>query len=367
MKKGIIFSGLAFSLFYGQIALAENSIFFSGSGSHFRLSTSFNTLSVLTTTPNRAYPNAGIQILTPGYTVSGNVRPTQDGFYLFSVSDSVPGTMSILGAEGTVNIKICLNGVGKKYTCENQVISIQSPPPPPPPPPSIIFITSTDHTGNLGGVSGADAICQAAAYQAGSIIPVAGLTFKALLVTSTRYPCSSINGGLSGSCGGIFANDWPLVIGTAYKLADGVTDFNTVNQSGVFDGANAVILNEMGATPTGSSRDFWIGIQSILSNSSASDIVAWAYTDMNSAADNTEYSNNLATCNDFTDASGTYVGSYGSVGTTPSIVGTVPSSTWGNYYSFNNGGSAYMVNIFNASNFSTCDSSTLHPIVCVSQ
>lgn len=256
--------------------------------------------------------------------------------------------------------------MGKKYSCENQIISIQNPPPPPVIP-HIIFITSTTYTGNLGGVSGADALCQAAAYQSGSIIPYPGLTFKALLVTNTRYPCSSIDGGVSGSCGGTFANDWPLVVGMPYKLADGVTDFNTVNQYGAFDGSNPTILNEMGVSPTGNRANFWIGIQSVLTNPGASDIVGWAYTDMNSAADSIQYSLNLASCNNFTDDSGTYSGSYGTVGNAIFVSGTSPGSTWGNYYSFDDSGSSYLVNVFNASDRNVCDNSTSLPIVCVSQ
>jgi hypothetical protein len=59
------------------------------------------------------------------------------------------------------------------------------------PPPNIAFVTSTTHTGNLGGLAGADAICQARA----SAVGLAG-TYRAWLSTSatnaaTRFGAAS--------------------------------------------------------------------------------------------------------------------------------------------------------------------------------
>ncbi|WP_131776764.1 hypothetical protein [Legionella impletisoli] len=48
---------------------------------------SSTTLSILTTIPNHTYPNAGIKINTPGYTLSGCTQYA-NGYCLFSVSDS---------------------------------------------------------------------------------------------------------------------------------------------------------------------------------------------------------------------------------------------------------------------------------------
>lgn len=61
-----------------------------------------------------------------------------------------------------------------KLTVDTTVTAIFSPPP------NIVFVTSTEHTANLGGLAGADAICAARATAAG----LAG-TYKAWLSTST--------------------------------------------------------------------------------------------------------------------------------------------------------------------------------------
>lgn len=52
-------------------------------------------LSIKTTTPNHFYPAAGIKIETPGYRVA-NSTPTKKGYYLFSVSDTVPADILII-------------------------------------------------------------------------------------------------------------------------------------------------------------------------------------------------------------------------------------------------------------------------------
>lgn len=360
MNKGIknAVLGSIFGLLCVQPVFAEAKIKLPPPGSHFRFSTSGYTLTVNTTTPNRTYPNAGIQIISPGYTVSGNVFPTKDGFYLFSVSDTVAATINLIGPSGEIRIKLCLDGVGKKYSCEYQTVSgIASPDDQ-----HIIFVTSTTYSGDLGGTAGADALCQAVAYQSGSLITFPGLKFKALLVTPTRYPCSSINGGVSGSCGGSYASsDWPLVPGTPYMYSDGITFFNTVNQYGVFDGSNTIIDDETGFAPL--LTFFWMGIQSIFINSAATDIAAWAYTDMNSAADGTNYATYLASCNGFTDATGSDNGSVGANGNTPFVVLSPPALTWGNYFYFSDSGLSNAGNLFNVGN-QPCN--TLSPIVCVS-
>lgn len=355
MTRQMLFAAITFLLFDG-LAFADKSNVQASSGSHFRFTVSGATVNVTTTTPNRLYPNAGIQVLTPGFTISGNVRPTNDGFYLFSVSDSTPASLNFLGSGGTAQIKICLDGVGKKFSCENQTISSIGNS-------HIIFATSTSYAGNLGGISGADALCQAAAYQAGSVIPTANLQFKALIITPARYPCSSQNAGVSGSCGGSFANNWPLVANTQYVYSNGTAVFNTVNQYGSFNGSNPVMMNEQGVVP--SSQNFWFGVQSILASANGLDIAAWAYTDMNSAADGAEYTANLSSCNGFTSSDSSVNGSIGAVGQIALVnSGPVTGNTWGNYYYFNNSATSYMQNMFNESNNVACN--TALPIICVS-
>lgn len=338
-----------------QLGLAKSSLNLPASGSHFKISVSGVVATITTTTPNRTYPNAGIKIITPGYTVSGNVRSASNGFYLFSVGDSLPASINILGQGGEVKVIICLDGIGQTYTCENQTISPLSNS-------HLIFATSSSYPGNLGGISGADSICQTVAYQSGSIIPYPGLTFKALLVTPRRYPCSSVNGGISGSCGGSFTANWPLSPHTKYVYADGITFFNTVNQYGVFDGTNSLIRTEQGGVPNG---NFWMGIQSIFSDPSGNDIYAWAYTDMNKIEDGNRYTSNLSSCWGFSSNDSNLSGSAGLFGQIPNVVnGPISSSTWGNYFYFNNASGAYLMNVFSSSYNFSC--SNAYPILCVS-
>lgn len=52
-------------------------------------------LAITTTIPNHVYKTAGIKINTPGYRVVG-LTPTEQGYYLFSVSDTSPAHITIL-------------------------------------------------------------------------------------------------------------------------------------------------------------------------------------------------------------------------------------------------------------------------------
>ena len=82
----------------------------------------------------------------------------------------------------------CENGgTCQRGSCVASPVPPLSPPPPPPPPPACgaggpcrVFLSSTRHSGNLGGLSGADAICQGLATAAG--LPG---TYKAWLSDNT--------------------------------------------------------------------------------------------------------------------------------------------------------------------------------------
>jgi hypothetical protein len=357
MNKWTVVAGMACFLCYGQSALAKNSVS-QNPQSHFKLSVSGVTLKVTTTTAHKTYPNAGIEILTPGYTVAGNGRVNRNGFFLFSVSDTTEAALDLLGPGGIVEFRICLDSTDRVNHCENKTVTSVANS-------HYIFITSTAYSGALGGVIGADAICQVAAYQPGSIISVSNLKFKALILTASRYPCTSKNLGLSGSCGGRFAHDWPLIPNSTYLYADGKRVFNTVNRNSVFDGSNPLMYTEQGALSFG---PFWTGIQSIFANSSGSDIAGWAYADMNSTEDAVVYARNLATCNDFTSDNSFLNGSYGSAGEFAYSTGLIPGQTWGGHGAFNNTQSSWLSNLFNLSSpLATSLSCAMQlPIVCVS-
>jgi len=105
----------------------------------------------------------------------------------------------------------------------------------------IIFVSATTSQGNLGGVSGADTICDADANR-----PSCGGTYKAMLSDYlNRQACSTIN------CGGGAGEhiDWVLTASTTYIRPDGTT-IGTTNTLGIFTTIDAA------ADPTNNSFVF---------------------------------------------------------------------------------------------------------------
>lgn len=87
----------------------------------------------------------------------------------------------------------------------------------------LVFVTSTATTGNLGGISGADASCQAGKGALNG-------TFKALLVDGiSRTACTTAN------CGGGTSEhtDWVLASNKEYRRSDGTTVIGTTNANGL--------------------------------------------------------------------------------------------------------------------------------------
>jgi hypothetical protein len=114
---------IAFFLLYGLSGWADNKNSSLRPGHFFNVSIYVNTLTISTATPDWHYPKAGIKVLTSGYTVE-NMTPENNGYSLFSVSDKVPATISLLGAPGEVRLQLCLNGVGSTASCEIHTITI---------------------------------------------------------------------------------------------------------------------------------------------------------------------------------------------------------------------------------------------------
>ncbi len=91
----------------------------------------------------------------------------------------------------------------------------------------------TETIGNMGGVAGADNICDTQAGGKG----LSG-TYKAFLIANTRRACSSAN-----CSGGISENlDWVLQPSTNYYREDGTTLVGTTNASAIF---NLPLTNSM--------------------------------------------------------------------------------------------------------------------------
>lgn len=219
-----------------------------------------------------------------------------------------------------------------------------------------IFVTENEYDGNLGGVAGADIICQSEAYQAGSVLP-SGYQFKALLVSPSRFPCDA-----TGACGDTHSLDWPLFAGQNALNPDN-SFFNQVNSNFVFDGSVTSLMTPLGLIDNTS--NIWNGTQSVLTNTAATDIVAWAFADVNPSQDSVSYATNLATCNNWSSSDGTlFNGSNGILGQNSAVTGTIPGSTWGNYFQFSDASSSFIENMWSIGNNQTCD--TPLKLVCVS-
>jgi hypothetical protein len=88
----------------------------------------------------------------------------------------------------------------------------------------VIYLTSTPKKANFGGVSGADAECNANPPNQG--------TYKALLVDgTTRVACTSADCGTSGVDEGV---DWVLSPNTTYVREDGTTIIGTTSSAAIF-------------------------------------------------------------------------------------------------------------------------------------
>jgi Protein of unknown function (DUF1554) len=142
-------------------------------GPLFTVTAAGNTMTV-TPTASHYYPDMGIK-LSSGHTV-GSCTPHSNGFCRFAASNTNPKVLTLTGPLGNLSGIICLNGPGK-YSCQKFTLT------------SFcntsggacrVFVTSTLHDGDLGGITGGNAICQNLATAAGL-----GGTWKAWLSTSS--------------------------------------------------------------------------------------------------------------------------------------------------------------------------------------
>ena len=89
-----------------------------------------------------------------------------------------------------------------------------------------VFVTQNTTNGLIGGISGADTLCQTDPNYPGTGV------FKAMIVDGTnRRACSSEGCGTSGPAENI---DWVLYPSTEYRRMDQLTIIGTTNAAGVF-------------------------------------------------------------------------------------------------------------------------------------
>ena len=90
-------------------------------GKLFSVSTIGNQLTINTTIPGKTYQFAGITSLTPGFSFAPCPTP-DNGYCLYTVSDTLPANPSLVGNTANPTFKLCLDGAGKKYSCEKKTI-----------------------------------------------------------------------------------------------------------------------------------------------------------------------------------------------------------------------------------------------------
>ena len=111
-----------------MLALAQSTLALASAPSlYFTVTSQANVITINTKTPGWFYQFAGIQVLTPGYQISGNTFPSGNGSYLFSVSDTQSAQFTINGSAGNIQVKLCLNGVGQTYGCEIVTVVVSLP------------------------------------------------------------------------------------------------------------------------------------------------------------------------------------------------------------------------------------------------
>jgi hypothetical protein len=309
------------------------------------ISVDASELMIKSTAPHR-YPTAGIKINTPGYVLASpgaECTPLNNGYCAFSLSHT---------QSTSIGIRVAM------------------------PHQPLLFVASTTTQANFNVNDGADKFCARNAAQSTLFNPQ-NYSYKALIITSKRYPCDYVNG--APGCGNGFAADWPLSPNTTYYYPDGQSVFNTTNNHAVFDGSMAALQFENGSS-VDSDHLLLIGIQSVLANAGnpPTDIAGWGYHDLNPGTDPTNDGNvynswSPRNCHDWTDNTGPGLWNAAvGLANNATYVAMDPQNpvpvenTWGNYYIWQNNdvnSGTYFVNLWSVSYLSDCPS--LGYVVCV--
>ena len=143
-------------------------------------------------------------------------------------------------------------------------------------PANIVFVTSTTYDGNLGGLSGADAKCQARATAAGL-----GGTFKSLLSDSTTSAASHLTTHSTAPYklvdGTLVANSWTGL--TSGSLASPLYKDEFGNPAGQYPFQNVTTTAWTNTNPDGSARnDFGWNCNDWTSNADDGSVAWLGYT-----------------------------------------------------------------------------------------
>lgn len=116
--KGILKYTILYFLLFTTFSATAAGVF-------FNVAVSGSTLTITTTIPNHTYGNAGIKLNTAGYSLSSGCTPANNGYCLFSVSDTAAKTITVNGSSGTLNITLCLNGKAP-LSCQSYNVVVAS-------------------------------------------------------------------------------------------------------------------------------------------------------------------------------------------------------------------------------------------------
>jgi hypothetical protein len=302
------------------------------------------TLSVAPTIPNKTYAAMGIEVSTPGLTISSGCNRYVGNRCIFSARSDAPATLTVSN-----------------------------------PGHPIIFVTDgTEGNFSTGPTDNGDAYCATQARLNNPLFYPNNYTYRAVTITSNQYPCNYVNNqaGCMTSGGHTYNTpNWPLVPGTTFYEPDGTTPYASVSTNGIFDGNTAGSLRYTNGNVATS--NLWVGIQELGINSQTSPttITAWGYNDLNPGTINANNDGNPytaygpngfgGTCGDWTDP--TKDGTIGLANhplTFPSGDGAY-NATYGNYFAWTNGTGTFTRPSYewSQSSFHSCNNT--FAVVCI--
>lgn len=119
MKIKSVASSVSLALLFCQTSFAASTF--------FNVNASGTILTITTNVPNHTYPSAGIRINSPSnFSPHSGCTQQSNGFCTFSVSNTTPASIGINGSTTTMNITLCLNGLGP-LSCQDYNVSVTGP------------------------------------------------------------------------------------------------------------------------------------------------------------------------------------------------------------------------------------------------
>lgn len=235
--------------FFLCLSIVLCQVVFASTGLFFNVQISGTTLSISTTKPNHIYPDAGIKISTPGYSIQAGCMPNVNGYCLFSTSSAAPSSLSINGPSGNVDIILCLNGAGP-LSCQTYSVVVAASPPKP----AFAYVSNSGNsTVSLCGFNPDNITFNNCSSTGSGFVSPTGIAFNPAATysyignsASTINICSVNQDGTFGSCNQYFnsySDPTGIVINSANTIAyindtDGETWVCPINPNGTLGACN---------------------------------------------------------------------------------------------------------------------------------